>query len=82
MRRTVLVPLVLALMLVAMMAFAGLAFAQPPEGTGPPEDTACNGLGTANEAGADRQGPPAGKGPPMFTADLPAGEIAPALGNC
>ena len=77
MRRTVLAPLVVALMLVAMMAFAGLAFAQIPGERG------CNGLDTANDPAAGRrQGPPAGKGPPMFTADLPAGEIAPALGNC
>jgi hypothetical protein len=77
MRRTVLAPLVLALMLVAMMAFAGLAFAQPPEGSG------CNGIGTATEAGADRQGPPEGKGPPTFTQEpFPAGANAPPFGNC
>jgi hypothetical protein len=75
MRRTVLALLVLALILVAMMAFAGLAFAQPPQGSG------CNGIDTAREAGAGRQGPPAGKGPPMSTQDLPA-HNARGLGGC
>jgi hypothetical protein len=75
MRRSVLALLVLARMLVAMMAFAGLAFALPPEGSG------CNGIGTAREASADRQGPPEGKEPPMFTQDLPA-HNAPPFGGC
>jgi hypothetical protein len=76
MRRRVLALLVVALMmLVAMMALAGLAFAQPPEGSG------CNGIGTAREASAGRQGPPEGKGPPMFTQDLPA-HNAPPFGGC
>ena len=75
MRRRVLAPLVLVLMLVAMMAFAGLAFAQPPKGSG------CNGIANAREASAGRQGPPKGKGPPMFTRDLPA-HNAPPFGGC
>jgi hypothetical protein len=75
MRRRLLALLILALMLVVMMAFASLAFAQPPEGSG------CNGIGTAREASAGRQGPPEGKGPPMFTADLPA-HNAPPFGGC
>jgi hypothetical protein len=75
MRRSVLELLVLALMLVVMIAFAGLAFAQPPEESG------CHGIGTASGASAGRQGPPKGKGPPMFTAGLPA-HNARGLGGC
>jgi hypothetical protein len=74
MRRRVLSLLVLGLMLVAMMAFSGLAFAQPPEGSG------CHGIETARHASAGRQGPPKGKGPPMFTADLPATHARPFSG--
>ena len=75
MRRRVLALLVLALILVAMMACAGVAFAQPPEGSG------CHGIDTARKASVGRQGPPQGKGPPMFTQDLPAHNARP-FGGC
>jgi hypothetical protein len=70
--------LVLALMLVVMMAFAGLALAKP---TQPPAGRGCIGIETARGVSAGRQGPPEGKGPPPFTDDLPAANVPPFGGR-
>jgi hypothetical protein len=55
MRRRVLALFVLVLVLVAMMAFAALAVAQPPDKHG------CNGIGRAIIASEGKQGPPKGR---------------------
>jgi hypothetical protein len=76
MRRRVLAPLVVGLMLMAMMAFAGLAYPQPQD-----SPSCGKGIATARGASTGRQGPPPGKGPPTFTRDLPA-HYAPPFGGC
>ncbi len=77
MRRRVLAPLVLVLMIVAMMAFAGgLAFAQ--------QSPSCSkGIKTAIDASKNKQGPPkeaqSGVIPPKTN---PKAHPAPPFGGC
>jgi hypothetical protein len=75
MRRRVLALLVLVIVLVATMAFASLAIAQPPANHG------CNGIGIARTASEGRQGPPQGRPKiPEFANEK--AHPAPPFGGC